>query len=171
VIRRVADGFELDDDRRRVDLDSVHAFLSTQAPWALGRSRATTARLLAEASRVVGLYDASGRQAGFARCVSDGVAFAYLADVYVLPEFRGRGLGYELVREIVETSEYASLPWILHTADASGLYAKLGFGVASPLLRERVAPSTARARGSSEASTGRSERSHRRSPCGCFTST
>ena len=76
-------------------------------------------------------------QVGFARTVSDGVAFAYLADVYVLPEHRGRGLGLELVRFTVETGPFARLKWLLHTADMHALYCKLGFGAPSDRLMER----------------------------------
>jgi GNAT superfamily N-acetyltransferase len=58
-------------------------------------------------------------------------------DVYVLPEFRGRGLGVELVREIVDGSPFADRKWLLHTADAHELYAKLGFGPPSERVLER----------------------------------
>ena len=134
--RGLPGGFELDDDPARIDVDEVHRFLSTESYWARGRSRETQARLVREAQRVVGLYVGDG-QIGFARAVSDGVAFAYLADVYVLPEFRGRGLGIELVRETVENGPYADRTWLLHTADAHGLYAKFGFGRPSEKLLER----------------------------------
>ncbi len=82
--RELPGGFELDDDPARIDLDELHRFLSTEAYWALGRSRKTVERLVREASRVVGLYEGE-RLIGFARTLSDGVAFAYLADVYVRP--------------------------------------------------------------------------------------
>ena len=130
------DGFELDDDRARVDVDAVHGFLSEQAYWALGRSRETVERLVHEASRVVGLYRGD-EQVGFARAFTDGVSIAYLADVFVLPEFRGRGLGVELVREIVEGSPFADRKWLLHTADGHGLYARFGFGPPSERVLER----------------------------------
>ena len=136
--RGLADGFELDDDRRRIDVDAVHRFLATDSYWARGRSRETVERLVREASRVVGLYH-QGRQIGFCRALSDGLVFAYLADVYVLPEFRGRGLGIELVREMVERGPYAEVrKWLLHTADAHGLYEKLGFGPPRGITMERV---------------------------------
>src|SRR3954467_2290618 len=99
--RELAPGIELDDDPGRVDVDAVHAFLSNDAYWAKGRPRDTVERLVREASRVVGRYD-DDRLIGFTRTVSDGSSFAYLADVYVLPAYRGRGLGLELVRETVE---------------------------------------------------------------------
>src|SRR5436190_17685147 len=104
--RELSSGIELDDDPARVNVDAVHDFLSNHAYWAQGRSRETVERTIREASRVVGLY-ADGRQIGFARAFTDGVAAVYLADVYVLPEHRGRGLGVELVREMVEGSPLA----------------------------------------------------------------
>ena len=130
------DGFELDDDPARIDVDAVYKFLSTEAYWAKGRSRETVERLIRDASRVVGLYH-DGRQIGFARTVSDGASFAYLADVYVLPEYRGRGLGVELVREAVENSPWAERRWLLHTEDAHALYEKFGFGPGGRKLMER----------------------------------
>lgn len=126
TVRALADGYELDDDPARVDRTEVHRFLATESYWAEGRGRETQDRLIEEAARVVGLYR-DGRQVGFCRACSDGVSHAYLADVYVLPEARGRGLGLELVREMIENGPFARLRWILHTADAHGLYAKLGF--------------------------------------------
>ena len=134
--RQLPGGLELDDDPRRVDVDAVHEFLANEAYWALGRSRETVERLVREASRVVGVY-ADGRQVGFARAVTDGVSFVYLADVYVLPELRGRGVGVELVREMVEHGPYADRKWLLHTRDAHGLYRRFGFGPPSERLMER----------------------------------
>jgi GNAT superfamily N-acetyltransferase len=138
VRRELPGGFELDDDPARIDIGEVHRFLSEEAYWALGRSRDIVEQLVREASRVVGLYRGGG-QIGFARTVSDGVSFAYLADVYVLPEFRGRGLGVELVREAVDRGPLARVPWLLHTTDAHALYEKFGFGPPGErlLVRER----------------------------------
>jgi ribosomal protein S18 acetylase RimI-like enzyme len=116
VRRELADGFELDADPARVDLDAVWAFLSTEAYWGTERSRELVERQVREATRVVGLYR-EGRQAGFARVMSDG-RIAYLADVYVLAEHRGRGLGVELVREAVDEGPQRDLLWLLHTRDA-----------------------------------------------------
>ena len=138
--RELEGGFELDDDPSRVDVEEVHRFLSTEAYWAIGRSRAVVERALREATRVIGVYASDGRQAGYARVVSDGLAVAYLADVYVHPDFRGRGLGVELVREAVENGPQANVRWLLHTDDAQGLYEKFGFGPPSPLLMERRKP-------------------------------
>jgi GNAT superfamily N-acetyltransferase len=139
VRRELGDGYVLDDDRGRVDVAAVHRFLSQEAYWARGRPREVQERLVDEASRVVGLYR-DDEQIGFCRAASDGVSFAYLADVYVLPEHRGRGLGGELVREMVERGPLARLKWILHTEDAHELYAKLGFGAPGYKLMERLPP-------------------------------
>jgi predicted N-acetyltransferase YhbS len=134
--RALPGGFELDDDRGRIDVAAVHRYLSEESYWAAGRSFETVERLVREAARVVGVY-LDGRQVGFARAVSDGVAVAYLADVYVLPEYQDRGLGAELVREIVERGEFADVRWLLHTRDAHSLYARVGFGPAGERLMER----------------------------------
>ena len=119
--RDLGDGFELDDDPARVDIVEVHRFLSGHAYWARGRPREVQDRLVREAVRVVGLYQ-GGRQVGFCRAASDGVSFVYLGDVYVLPEYRGRGLGVELVREMIDRGPLAERRWILHTEDAHELY-------------------------------------------------
>lgn len=131
-------GLELDDDRARADPAELHRYLSAESYWALGRPFMTVERLVREATRVLGLYDGN-RMIGFARAVTDDCSFAYLADVYVLPDFRGRGLGLEIVREMVENGPYARVRWLLHTRDAHGLYEKVGFGPAGQSLMERPA--------------------------------
>jgi GNAT superfamily N-acetyltransferase len=136
VKRGLPGGFEVDDDPERVDVDAVHDFVSNHSYWAPGRPRDEQERLVRQAARVVGVYD-GGRQVGFARAVSDGASVTYLADVYVLPEYRGRGLGVELVREMIENGPYAEKRWILHTKDAQTLYAKFGFGPPSERVMER----------------------------------
>jgi predicted N-acetyltransferase YhbS len=138
MIRRLEGGYELDDDPGRIDIDAVHDYLTNHSYWAQGRPRETVERLVREATRVVGVY-ADGRQVGFARAFSDGVALAYLADVYVLPEHRRRGLGVELVREMIENGPLAGVKWILHTRDAHDLYCRFGFGEPSKRMLERRA--------------------------------
>ncbi len=139
--RSLGDGYELDDDRARVDLEAVHAFLTTSY-WAEGRPPAEVRRLVAEAARVVGVYH-HGAQIGFCRAVSDAMSIAYLADVYVLEEHRGRGLGVELVREMVENGPLSRVRWVLHTRDAHDFYRQFGFGEPGERLMERsVAPAT-----------------------------
>jgi GNAT superfamily N-acetyltransferase len=137
VKRALADGLELDDDKSRIDRAEVHRFLCEESYWARDRPRETQDRLIAEATRVVGLYDGV-RQIGFCRAVTDGVAFVYLADVYVREEYRGRGLGVELVREMVERSGLTDLKWLLHTTDMHPLYRKLGFDTPNIKVMERL---------------------------------
>jgi GNAT superfamily N-acetyltransferase len=138
VRRELGNGFELDDDRGRIDVRAVHRYLSEESYWARGRELAVQAELVRTAGRVVGLYHGE-QQIGFCRAFSDGVACAYLADVYVLREYQGRGLGTELVREMVERGPFRTCKWILHTEDAHGLYRKLGFEQAGSKVMERGA--------------------------------
>src|SRR5690348_3921750 len=135
--RELGEGLVLDDDPARVDVDAVHDFLANESYWAKGRPRDVVERLVREADRVVGLYDGE-RQIGFARAFTDGTSLVYLADVYVLTSHRGRGLGVELVREMVENGPYAHLRWSLHTRDAHGLYSRFGFDRPSERMLERA---------------------------------
>lgn len=134
--RALDGGYELDDDPARVDVDAVHAYLSGEAYWARGRRRELVAEHLAQAARVVGLYH-DGAQIGYARAVSDGSTMVYLADVYVLGGHRGRGLGVELVREMIEAGPLAGVKWLLHTRDAHDLYRRFGFAPPDERLMER----------------------------------
>ncbi len=124
--RELADGYELDDDPTRIDVDAVHAYVSGESYWGRGRPRERIERAIAGSRRVLGLYR-DNELVGFARAVSDGAIIAYLADVYVLSAHRGRGLGLALVSEMIDGCEQWDARWLLHTADAQGLYAKLGF--------------------------------------------
>ncbi len=138
--RTLADGYELDDDADRIDVAAVHRFISEESYWAPGRDYETQARLVREAARVVGLYH-EGRQVGFCRAVvAYGLPTVYLADVYVLDSHRGRGLGVELVGEMVERGPFADRAWFLHTADAHELYRKFGFDIPTERMMERPAP-------------------------------
>jgi GNAT superfamily N-acetyltransferase len=136
VKRSLDNGYELDDDRTRLDREAIHAYLGGVSYWAKGRTRERQDELIEASAHVVGLYDAAGAQVGFARAVDcDAAGFVYLADVYVLDAHRGHGLGVELVREIVERGPYAERKWILHTRDAHALYEKLGFGPHERLMQ------------------------------------
>jgi len=135
--RDLGDGFELDDDPARVDRSAVHVYLSGESYWAEGRTRERQDELIDASDRIVGLYR-EGRQVGFARAADcDAAGFVYLADVYVLEECRGRGLGVEIVREMIENGPYADRRWVLHTRDMHALYEKFGFGPSERLM-ERV---------------------------------
>jgi N-acetylglutamate synthase-like GNAT family acetyltransferase len=112
-------------DPAELDIDVVHGFL-TSSYWATGISRELVEQSIA-GSIPFGVFE-DGRQLGFARVISDRATFAYIADVFVLPEARGRGLGRWLVETIVQHPELQGLRrWTLFTADAHGLYAKVGF--------------------------------------------
>ena len=137
--RSLPDGYELDDDPARLDLDAIWSFLSTEAYWGKTRTREVFERQVREAARVMGLY--RGKElVGFERAFTDGMV-VYLADVYVLSEHRGRGLGVELVRAMVDEGPLRDLRWFLHTRDAHGLYEKFGFGPPSERVMERPPPS------------------------------
>jgi GNAT superfamily N-acetyltransferase len=136
VKRELDGGFELDDDRSRVDVAAVHRYLAEESYWAHGRPREDVEELVREAARVVGLFH-DGRQVGFCRAARCAPGLFYLADVYVLEEFRGRGLGNELVREILDNGPLAGKRWLLHTEDAHELYRKFGFGEPSRKVLER----------------------------------
>jgi GNAT superfamily N-acetyltransferase len=123
--RDLAGGFELDDDPGRVDVDAVHDFIAQESYWGPGRARELVERAIAGSTRVVGLY-LGERQVGFARVVSDWAIVGYLADVYVLEPYRGRGLGVELIKEALDGGP-SQVRWLLHTLDAQELYRKLGF--------------------------------------------
>jgi GNAT superfamily N-acetyltransferase len=138
VKRSVPGGYEVDDDPARIDLDAVWAWLSTEAYWGRDRSREDVEEQVRSAARVVGVY-LGDEQVGFARIHSDG-RIAYLADVYVLDEHRGNGLGVELVRGAVDEGPQANLRWLLHTKDAHGLYERFGFGPPSERVMERPPP-------------------------------
>ncbi len=120
--------YQCDVDPKRIDGDVVWQFLSQEAYWERWRSRDDVERQLHGAWRVVGCYlQPSGQMVGFARAVSDGVAFAYLADVFVLSGHRGKGLGKRLVAKAVTDALAETFRWLLHTSSAQGLYEQLGF--------------------------------------------
>lgn len=141
MVRPLPNGYELDDDRARVDVEVVHGYLTTSY-WAEGRTRETVARLVAGATRVVAVYRDED-MVGFCRVLSDEATFAFLLDVFVLEEHRGEGLGVELVREAVELGPHADLPWHLATRDAHELYERFGFGPPDP-ERQMLRPGSKR---------------------------
>ncbi len=107
-MRMSAGDYELDDDPGRVDADAAVAFLTTEAYWGRWRGAQDIKGQIAAAWRVVGVYDRAGAMVGFARALGDG-GNAYLADVYVLPEHRGAGLGQAIVRMMIEDGPGAGM--------------------------------------------------------------
>ena len=137
MTRKTVGDYEIDDDPGRVDADAAVAFLTTQAYWARWRGAQDIKGQIAAAWRVVGVYRA-GAMVGFARAFTDG-GCAYLADVYVLPEHRGGGLGRAIVAMMVEDGPGAGWRWLLHTSDAHGLYRQFGFARPDHRVLERLA--------------------------------
>ncbi len=122
--------YEIDTDKARLDRPLVHRFLA-RSHWAKGIPKPVLERAI-DHSLAFGLYR-DGRQIGFARVVTDFATFAYLADVFVLPAERGKGLGRWLVETILAHPELQGLRrWLLGTRDAHGLYRRAGFSEPPP---------------------------------------
>jgi predicted GNAT family acetyltransferase len=124
----LAEGYEISADPARIDAERVHRWLSTDAYWAIGRSREKQDRAIA-GSLNFGVYDsASGDQVAYARVVTDHATFAWLCDVYVDPAVRGKGMGTALVAAVRDRLLPLGLRrMLLATADAHGVYEKIGF--------------------------------------------
>ena len=113
-------------DRDRMDAGLIHRYLSEESYWAAGIPRELVERSIAN-SLCFGAFDGEA-QVAFARVVTDYATFGYLADVFVLPSHRGRGIGKELMRAVREHPDLQVLRrWHLVTRDAHGLYAQFGF--------------------------------------------
>ena len=124
--------WEVDACPERLDRDMIHRYLAQESYWARGLPRQVFERSLAH-SLCFGVYAADGAQIGFARVVTDRATFAYLADVFVLDAWRGRGVGKQLVGAALAHPDLQDLRrMMLATADAHGLYAQYGF---APLSR------------------------------------
>ena len=114
-------------ERSRLDVDMIAEFLSKRSYWAKGRSREKIERSIKN-TLCFGVYDDNHRQVGFARVLSDFAVFAWIMDVFVLEEYRGKGLGKLLMKAIMEHPDLQGLErWGLGTKDAHGLYAQFGF--------------------------------------------
>lgn len=119
--------YTISTDKSKLDVSMVHDFLCNEAYWSLGRTRQVVERTIA-GSLCFGVYNDGGRQVGFSRVVTDRATFAWIADLFILPKARGRGLSKELMRVIVEHPALQSMTrWILATRDAHQLYARFGF--------------------------------------------
>jgi GNAT superfamily N-acetyltransferase len=117
--------FEISCDPLRVDVDVVSGFLESSY-WATGIPRELVAKSLRD-SICFSMFEAD-RQIGFARVISDRATFAYLGDVFVIDEYRGRGLAVWLMQCVVAHPELRNLRrWLLATRDAHSLYQKVGF--------------------------------------------
>ncbi len=118
--------FTISTDRTRLQTDAIHRFLSEESYWANNRTKEQTLTAIKN-SLPFGVYTGEN-QIGFARVVTDYATFAYLGDVYILKDFRGKGLSKWLMDVIVGHPELQGLRrWILATKDAHTLYEKFGF--------------------------------------------
>jgi GNAT superfamily N-acetyltransferase len=118
--------FEITTDQTRLDLDAIHEYLAQQSYWARGVPRPTLEKSVRN-SLCFGLSEGN-RQIGFARVISDYATIAYLGDVFVSPEYRGRGLAKWLMECVMAHPDLQNLRrWILVTKDAHGLYRRYGF--------------------------------------------
>ena len=118
--------YSISTDKSKLDVAAIHDFLCHQSYWAKGRSLDRVKKSI-EHSICYGLYDDENNMIGFARVITDYVVFAYLMDLFVFPEYRGKGLGKILVKHIMAEPEFEVRLWFLGTADAHGLYEKFGF--------------------------------------------
>ena len=133
---------QISTDRSELDISMIYRFLSEQSTWAVGISRAIVERAIDNSLCFGGFVD--GRQVAFCRVVTDFATFGNLVDMFVLPEYRGRGYARELMKAVLEHPSLQGLRRLtLATGDAHALYAEFGF---TPPLRpdtlmERYFPS------------------------------
>lgn len=134
-------GFLISTAKSRLDLDAIHDFLSKESYWAQNRTREQTQTAI-DNSICFGVYYGE-LQIGFARVVSDQATFAYVGDVYIIEEFRGKGLSKWLMQVIIDHPHLQGLRrWVLATRDAHGLYKQFEFDELRHPTRwmERTAP-------------------------------
>ncbi len=131
---------EISSDPERLDIDVIHRWLSEESYWAQGVPRELVERAVAN-SLCFGVY-LGGEQVGFARVVTDWTTHAWLADVFILSPYQGRGYGKALVAAVLAHPELQGLRrWMLATRDAHGLYAQNGFTpVPADRFMERTRP-------------------------------
>ena len=125
----IKDGFTISTEKEKLDIDVIHSFLN-RTYWAEGISKEIIRRSI-EGSLCFGVFE-NNRQVGFARMITDKATFAYLADVFIIEEYRGRGLSKWLMEVIMSHPELQGLRrMVLVTKDAHGLYKQFGF---TPLI-------------------------------------
>lgn len=124
------DNYLISTDVDKLDINLIYTYLAEESYWAAGISHEKVARFV-RYSLCFGLYDQQeigDRQIGFARIVTDYTTFAYLADVFILATYRGRGLGKWLIASVLSHPDVQGLRrWSLRTADAHSLYTRFGF--------------------------------------------
>ncbi|MGZ3757767.1 MAG: GNAT family N-acetyltransferase [Mucilaginibacter sp.] len=119
-------GYQISLDKNKLNFEIIYRYLSEDSYWAKGITAERLKKAI-ENSVCFGVYH-NDEQAGFARVVTDGATFAYICDVFILPQFRGNGLSKWLIQTIVNHPDFQGLRrWSLATADAHGLYQQFGF--------------------------------------------
>lgn len=126
------DGFAISTDKRYLDVDTIHQYLSEDSYWASGIAKELVQAAIENSTLCYGIYlgdpaEGHAKQIGFARVVSDLVRFAWVGDVFVLPEYRGRGLSKWLMGIIMDHPKLKGVDFNLGTRDAHGLYEQFGF--------------------------------------------
>ena len=124
------DNFSISDDRKKIQFEVIYDFLANHSYWAREIPIEIVRRCI-NGSLCFGVYD-GGKQIGFARVVTDGSTYGYIADVFILEQYRGKGLSKWLMATIMSDSRLGGFRrWSLATRDAQGLYAQFGFQVVS----------------------------------------
>lgn len=118
--------YSISTDKSKLDIEKIHAFLSSESYWAKGRSLAKVKSSI-DNSLCFGLYKNDRELAGFARAVTDKTVFAFLMDVFILKEYRGHGLGKRLIQYVLDYPELKTVRWLLGTESAHELYKRYGF--------------------------------------------
>ena len=114
-------------DSSKMDADLIHTYLSQKSYWAQGRSKDLVKKSIAN-SLCFGAFTQSGEQVGFARVATDYVVFAWLMDVFVVDDFKGQGIGQQLLQAILTHADLKAVNGIgLRTNDAQNFYRKYGF--------------------------------------------
>ncbi|EIC85052.1 GNAT family N-acetyltransferase [Serratia sp. M24T3] len=128
IVQWSREGYELSTDRQRLDFDKVFDFISVQSDWARGLPREIIERSIAN-SMALGLYY-QGQQIGFARVVTDFCRLAYVMDIFIDADFRGRGLGTWLSAVVRSHPDLVNVSkWMLTTRDAQPVYQRAGWNL------------------------------------------
>lgn len=140
-----AEGFSICTDKSLLQIDVIHQFLSKESYWAQDIDYVLVEAAVENSSICYGIYEGdlmseNYRQVGFARIITDFVRFAWLSDVFVLPEYRGRGLSKWLMSIIVEHPKLKGTNFHLATQDAHTLYAQYGFKPLENIERRMARP-------------------------------
>ena len=121
--------YYISEDKNKIDVDFVHDYLSNHSYWAKGRSRLDVLKTIKH-SLCFSVFNRSDTQIGFARVISDMVVFAYIMDVFIVEENKGKGIGQDLIKYIINHPDLKNVTEIsLKTKDAHSLYKKFGFEV------------------------------------------